>query len=103
MYFTTLWNVSDVLTPVLVIVLVSFDLQSFAGNNEEFEWPSILVTVHSVASLLMWTKFLYFLRIFRQTGYLIRMLSTVIYDMRIFLLFLLIVYFGFGEAFLRLS
>lgn len=31
------------------------------------------------------------------------MLSTVVYDMRIFLFILLIVYMGFGEAFLRLS
>ncbi len=31
------------------------------------------------------------------------MLNTVIYDMKIFLLILIIMYLGFGEAFLRLS
>jgi hypothetical protein len=31
------------------------------------------------------------------------MLNTVVYDMRIFLLILLIIYMAFGEAFLRLS
>lgn len=66
MYFTTLWNISDVITPILVILLISFDLQGL--TDDEFEIPSLIVTVHSVASLLMWTKFLYFLRIFRQTG-----------------------------------
>ena len=32
-----------------------------------------------------------------------RMLSTVIYDIRVFLFILIIVYVGFGEAFLRIS
>lgn len=31
------------------------------------------------------------------------MLNTVMYDMKVFLLILIIMYFGFGEAFLRLS
>jgi len=31
------------------------------------------------------------------------MLNTVIYDMKIFLFILIIMYLGFGEAFLRLS
>jgi hypothetical protein len=52
---------------------------------------------------MMWLKFLYFLRIFRPTSYFIRMLSQVIWEIRTFLLVLMIVYLGFGEAFLRLS
>ena len=51
----------------------------------------------------MWFKLLYFLRIFGPTGYLIRMITVVIWDMKIFLLILFLMYFGFGEAFLRLS
>jgi hypothetical protein len=31
------------------------------------------------------------------------MLTTVLWDIRIFLLIIIIVYFGFGEAFLRIS
>lgn len=31
------------------------------------------------------------------------MLTDVVYDIRIFLLILLIMYFGFGEAFLRIA
>jgi hypothetical protein len=62
-----------------------------------------MLSVHSVACLLMWTKLLYFLRIFRLTGYFIRMLTDVMFDMRIFMLILTLVYFAFGEAFLRIS
>lgn len=59
--------------------------------------------MHSLSSYLMWLKLYYFLRIFKTTGYLIRMLNTMIYRVKIFLLVLLIMYLGFGEAFLRLS
>ena len=51
----------------------------------------------------MWLKLLYFLRIFKSTGYLVRMVTDVLWGMKTFLLILFIVYFGFSEAFLRVS
>ena len=36
-------------------------------------------------------------------GYLVRMINTVLWDMRVFLFILFIIYFSFGEAFLRIS
>jgi hypothetical protein len=51
----------------------------------------------------MWFKFFYFLRLFGNTGYLIRIILDMFYDMRIFLLIFLIALLGFGEAFKRLS
>jgi hypothetical protein len=59
--------------------------------------------MQAIASLMMWFKFLYFLRIFMSTGYLIRMILTVVYDMRIFLLVLAIAILGFSDAFISLS
>lgn len=52
---------------------------------------------------MMWFKLLYFMRLFKNTGYLIRMVLEVIYGMRVFLLFLLIAIFAFSDAFLSLS
>ncbi len=46
---------------------------------------------------------MYFLRLFEQTSYLIRIIINVFWDMKTFLLILLISQIGFGEAFLRLS
>ena len=43
------------------------------------------------------------MRLFKNTGYLIRMIIEVMYGMRIFLLFLLIAIFAFSDAFLSLS
>lgn len=51
----------------------------------------------------MWIKLLYFLRIFKSTGYLIRLIVEVVNDMGIFLLVLLITLTAFGDAMLRLS
>ena len=47
----------------------------------------------------MWMKFLYFLRIFKETGYLIRMIVEVVKDMRNFFLVLLITVAAFGDSF----
>lgn len=57
----------------------------------------------SVITFFMWFKFLYFLRIFKNTGYLIRMIVEVVKDMRNFFLVLLITIAAFGDSFLRLS
>eukprot|EP00347_Sterkiella_histriomuscorum_P016371 403353446 len=101
LYFLSIWNYNDLISPVLVLILISF--QARAIPNDDYEVPGFITTIHSFASLLLWAKFLYFLRIFKQTGYLINALSVVVWDMKIFLFILAIVYLGFGEAFLRLS
>lgn len=51
----------------------------------------------------MWIKFLYFLRIFKQTGYLIDMISKVVYDMGAFLIVLLVALMAFADALNNLS
>ena len=51
----------------------------------------------------MWFKFLYFLRIFKETGYLIRMIVEVVKDMKVFFVVLIVVLAAFGDAFLSLS
>jgi len=43
------------------------------------------------------------MRIFQSFGYLIRMISTVIFDMRHFLLVLFIGVIAFGDTFLAIS
>lgn len=64
-YFKSFWNYSDILPPILIITVV---IVHFIKKDEP---PVVLQSVHSVACLLIWTKFLYFLRIFRETGKLI--------------------------------
>jgi len=101
----SIWNYTDILPPIFIITVVSLHLIVYykSKDDDSYDPNNFIETIHSVACLLMWAKFLYFLRIFYTTGYLIRMLSNVIWDMKVFLLILFLVYFGFGEAFLRLS
>lgn len=100
-YFKSFWNFNDILSSSLAIITVAFHLKNYA--DEEYEIPAIIVTIHSFASLCLWIKFLYFLRVFRPTAYLINAMSQVVWDMKVFLCIFLIVNVGFGEAFLRLS
>lgn len=46
----------------------------------------------------MWMKILYFLRIFKGTGYFLEMIMKVAVDIKYFLLVLFIVVFAFGNA-----
>lgn len=65
--------------------------------------PGFIDTVHAVACLLMWLKFLYFLRLFESTQHLVRVIFSTIWDMKYFVGILCIFYMAFGEAFLRLA
>jgi len=56
-----------------------------------------------MAALTLWFKFLYVLRSFSRTSYLIRSLVEVTKDMWVFLLVLFIVVIGYGDAFVNLS
>ena len=57
----------------------------------------------SLASLGLWFRFLYFLRIFDSTGFLIRAILAVVVDMRYFMLILGITIVAFGDSFKVMS
>lgn len=57
----------------------------------------------SLTSLCLWFRFLYFLRIFDSTGFLIRAILAVVVDMRYFMLILGITIVAFGDSFKVMS
>jgi len=59
--------------------------------------------LYATAVLLLWNRFLYFFRIFRSTGFYIRMLMEVTKDISYFLFIFSIVIVAFGHAFYLLS
>jgi len=69
---------------------------------EKDEEP-IQVAIQAIATLMIWLKFLYYLRIFEATSSLIRMIMQVIYDIRHFLMVLLLTIIAFGDSFKTLS
>jgi hypothetical protein len=52
---------------------------------------------------MLWIKFLYFFRIFQSTGYLIRIIISVLVDMRHFLFIMLLTIIAFGDAMRSIS
>lgn len=86
--------------PIGVVFTTVITLIDFSGRDIN---ETMLRCVYSVTTLFMWIKLLYFLRIFKKTGYLIRLIVEVLADMGIFLLVLLITVTAFGDAMLRLS
>ena len=72
-------------------------------SAEEYSEAALLPSIHSLSSLILWLNFLYFLRLFDSTSYLIRIIVNVFWNMKQFLFLLLLCQIGFAEAFLRLS
>jgi hypothetical protein len=98
-YMASPWNYIDVLPPLLNIVY--FIKVMVDGTLDEYNVANL--TIKTVATFFMWAKMLYFLRIFDDFAYLIRMIVRVIYDMRIFMFILLVVIFAFSDAFYGIS
>eukprot|EP00347_Sterkiella_histriomuscorum_P013502 403364473 len=99
-YLQSVWNYIDILSPLGVIVsqILQISEKLDIEINQDFQ-RSIL----ALATFFMWLKILYILRIFKSTGYLIRAIVEVIFDMVIFLFILFLTVITFGDSFLRLS
>jgi hypothetical protein len=54
--------------------------------------------LYSITALAMWLRFLYFFRVFKSTGYYIRMVVEVIKDMGQFFFIFGITVFAFAQA-----
>jgi len=77
----------------------------FLEDNYNFDEINlaVLTCFHAFASFAMWIKLLYFMRIFKSTGYLVKILTECLKDMKIFLFIYLTVVLAFNEGFMRLS
>lgn len=93
-YLLDSWNYIDLIPPIIVLTIAIMNFLHFFGVFDN-PWEEGL---KSIGSLLMWLKLLYFCRISRHAGYLIRMIVQVIYDMRTFLMVLLITISAVADA-----
>ena len=98
-YFASFWNYLDIVPPVMILVFLYLALvDHYFDDNLNEDRVTVQATLQAIMSLLMWLKFLYFLRIFKATSYLIRIIIEVVIDMRQFLLVLLLTFIAFGDA-----
>lgn len=94
-YFVSFWNIVDMASLILNFVIMIMDL---TGAKEED-----LIPLSAWAVLIMWLKLFYFGRIFLSTAAMIRMVIEISYDMRYFLLVMIIAISGFGNCFMILA
>lgn len=100
-YFKRVWNAMDVVPPLVQITLLLLQATGqlhHVSSASSYGRPFFAIAM-SLSTLLLWLKFLYFLRIFDSTGFLVRAISTVIIEMRYFLLILLVSIFAFGDSY----
>jgi len=103
-YFRSFWNIVDII-PIIIIITI-FTIRShgiMANMNHETDEGKrnreLYAAMFSLATLLLWFKFLYFLRIFENFGFLIRAIIQVMKDMQFFIVILLLVTIAFGDSF----
>lgn len=103
-YFNSFWNYLDLIPPILLLTFIplaivgTFDKIDDVKQNQTLE-----ASLQATMSLLLWLKFLYFLRIFKPTGYLIKIIIAVCVDMRYFLLILFLTIMAFGDSMRAIS
>ena len=97
-HFTDFWNYLDILPPILIVlaevlnVTGAFDSGSCENgetikdeNGEDVSiqcYKNVLIrSLYAFTSFFVWLRFLYFFRVFKSTGYYIKMIIEVIKDM----------------------
>jgi hypothetical protein len=82
---------------LLIFLFRALVEKTFDGEVDDWT-TTVRVTLTAIMSLMLWLKFLYFLRIFKATSYLIRIIIEVVIDMKYFLAVLLLTFIAFGDA-----
>mmetsp|Transcript_10201 Transcript_10201/g.7186 ORF Transcript_10201/g.7186 Transcript_10201/m.7186 type:complete len:122 (-) Transcript_10201:762-1127(-) len=90
-YLMSPWNYIDLTPPILNLIVI------FCAGMNAF---SNIYALQAVTALCMWLKLLYFLRMFKLTGYLVNMILQVIQDMGAFFILLFIFLLAFSQGFL---
>ena len=105
-YFLSPWNYLDIIPPVLLMIFFPLALMGLFDKTLEDgtrDFLNLEATLQATINLLLWLKFLYFLRIYQGTGYLIKTIIAVVMDMRYFLFILFLTMMAFGDSFRAIS
>ena len=97
-YFVSFWNYLDFIPPSMLLVFIGMANFEYFQNRADSTVETVEASMQATMSLMLWLKMLYFLRIFKTTGYLIRIIIEVVVDMRHFLFILLLTFVAFGDA-----
>lgn len=111
LHFMDFWNYLDITIPLMILsteclnylgyLRTSFcDYVQQHTSEEELECEDYILVrcLYSLIAFLMWIRFIYFFRVFKRTGYYIRMIIEVIKDMRQFFLIFVTSVIAFSQA-----
>ena len=99
-YITSFWNYIDLIPLVLVLSALTLSAWVQFAESDIAHWQRYL---NAVASFFIWFKFLYFFRIFRTFGHLIKTIIEVINDMKVFMVILSMSILAFSGTFFILA
>ncbi|CDW71887.1 wd-40 repeat protein [Stylonychia lemnae] len=96
-YFSSIWNYIDIVTPSTIMTVVCINAFNIHMDDESER------VLQAIGVFFMWFKFLYFFRIFKNFGYLTRLIIIVINDMKTFLFVMFFTIIAFSDSLLTLS
>ena len=96
-YLTSIWNYIDIITPTTVLTVLCITAFKLPMGEQTER------TLQAIGVFFMWFKLLYFFRIFKSFGYLIRLIVCVIDDMRTFLGVFFFTIVMFSDSLLTIS
>lgn len=98
-YFLDYWNYIDVGSLTLnAMFLVMLNVNCFMASNDIFSKAHIRLNA-AVGCFSLWVKLFYWMRLFKVTAYFITLITRTIYDIRIFMVMLIILVIGFASFF----
>ena len=100
-YFTSIWNYID-LIPIVMVFTAMF-ISFLSAIQKENEFLKVERYVNAVASFFIWFKLLYFFRVFRVYGHLIKTIVQVLIDMKVFVVILFMSLLAFSGTFFILA
>eukprot|EP00210_Caulerpa_lentillifera_P003038 g2900.t1 len=92
-YLTDIWKWFEISSYILVVLVIPITI------NERSVQSELLDGILAIASVLLWTKFLYYAQAFKSTGPMVVMIKEIAKDIKWFLFLLFIMLLGFGVAF----
>jgi hypothetical protein len=95
-YWSSFWNLLDLASIGLNIATVVVDV---IIDNDDQDANAVAC----MAALVIWFRFFYLLRVFSETAYLVSMIEAIIWQMKYFVLALIIAIIAFANTFFILG
>jgi len=94
-YGKSFWNMNSFISNLTVFIVLVVELMD--------RHEGVMRSIAALVGLLLWTHTLYFLRGFRGTGALVRMIVQIVADMRYFMIIMIIMSVAFTQLFYTLQ